>query len=163
MLRAALSWSEYLPYKEIDQFLDVCEQLPGHGVISHLELATTAGIYAEVFGKNNIGFCFQEQLAQQPAAFMDSLCGFLDIGSAEALSLIDGRRKNDRITEAELNRIKRLTASRILKIPYSIAWARGETDLKVFSPGKVIHLGSKGELQQSVLVRKCVAGPVTVR
>ena len=102
-------------YFDIGKFLDVSEQLPGQGVISHLELATTAGIYAEVFGKRHIGFCFKEQLAQEPAAFMDSLCGFLDIGAAEALDLVDSRRKNDRLTEAQLKRIRRLTHSRLLK------------------------------------------------
>lgn len=98
-------------YFGIGEFLDVCEQLPGQGVISHIELATTAGIYAEVFGTSNIGFCFQEQLVQEAVAFMDCLGGFLGIGAQESFELVNGRRKNDRVTQAELTRIRRLSDS----------------------------------------------------
>ena len=98
-------------YFGIDQWLREGWNRPEKGALAHLEYARTIEILAGVFGRDAIGIFLFEQLVEDAQRFLRSLCGFIGIDPAEGIRLTAGKRQNDRLTAAQLDRIKAIEHS----------------------------------------------------
>ena len=94
-----------LVYQPIDRWLDDNWDAIGAPPKAHLEYASAIDIYADVFGRENVGVFLFEQLAADPRTYYENICGFMGINPEEAMSHIDGERKNERWTDTQLERL----------------------------------------------------------
>jgi hypothetical protein len=86
-------------------------QRPTMGVIESLKVADMLEIYAEEFGKENIGVLLFEQLKDNPVQFAEDLSAFLGVDAEETGRLIDQRVANERWDEERLAQLKRIARS----------------------------------------------------
>lgn len=98
-------------YFGINEWLDMHWQRPTMGVIESLKVADTLEIYAEEFGKENIGVLLFEQLKDNPVQFAEDLSAFLGVDAEETGRLIDQRVANERWDEERLAQLKRIARS----------------------------------------------------
>lgn len=73
--------------------------------------ADTAGIYADVFGKENVKIFIFEEFVRNPDAFVIRLCNTMGIDADEGLALISGKRSNERITTGYIRRLQEIEQS----------------------------------------------------
>lgn len=95
----------------IDEWLGRHWRRPEKGALSHLDYARTIEILANVFGKDAIGVFLFEQLVENADRFVQSLCRFLGVDPAEGVRLAAGKRANDRLSTAEIDRIRAMEKS----------------------------------------------------
>jgi len=98
-------------YFGIDQWLSDDWRRPEKGELAHLEYAQTIEILADVFGESAVGIFLFEQLVEDPEEFVTSLCRFIGIDPEEGIRLASGKRENDRLTTAQVARIRTLERS----------------------------------------------------
>ena len=98
-------------YFSIDQWLSDHWRRPEKGALAHLEYAQTIEILADVFGESAVGIFLFEQLVEDPDKFVASLCRFIGIDPEEGIRLASGKRENDRLTTAQVDRIKTMERS----------------------------------------------------
>ena len=91
----------------------------------HLDYATTIDLFAEVFGRDQVGVFLFEDLVQNPTEFVQSLAHFIGIDPVQSLHLTQQSRANDRWTEAHLQQIHRIASSRPRRLAFRLANKRG--------------------------------------
>ncbi len=100
--------ARYLP---IDEWLDRQWERPGHPPTAHLEYADAIEIFADVFGHDRVGIFLYEQLADDPAEYIRSICRFLGIDPEEGVSHALGKRENARWSQSQLDRLQQIKRS----------------------------------------------------
>jgi hypothetical protein len=98
----------YLP---IDRWLKRVWGRQGEAPTDHLEYARTIEIFADVFGREAIGVFLFEQLVEDNAAFIASLCRFIGVDSEEGVALAAGKREADRWTTTQIDNLQRIQRS----------------------------------------------------
>lgn len=98
-------------YFGINEWLDMHWQRPTMGAIESLKVADTLEIYAEEFGKENVGALLFEQLKDAPTQFAKDLSAFLGVDADETQRLIHQRVANDRWDEERLAQLQRIVRS----------------------------------------------------
>lgn len=73
--------------------------------------AETAGIYADVFGRDNVGIFIFEEFVRSPQALITKLCDYIGIDAEEGFRLIDGKRENDRKTNGYIELLQAIERS----------------------------------------------------
>ena len=84
---------------------------PRKRALAHLEMATTAEIYAEMFGEENVHLVIFEKLKHSLREFLADICGCLDVSLEEAISLCEGETRNIQWTQSSVDRLKSLEKS----------------------------------------------------
>lgn len=80
-------------------------------IMPHLEYTETIRTYVDLFGKDNVSVLLFEDLRDDPAGFVASLCRTMGIDPDAGVQLTAGRGDNARWTGAQLDRLRRLDAS----------------------------------------------------
>ena len=100
-------------YFTIDEWLDVNWKLPIKGAFGHLLCAETAEVYAEVFGRENVRLFLFEKLVTDRRATITEMSRFIGIDGDEAFRLFDGKRANDRWSNEQIKRLKKISKSKL--------------------------------------------------
>lgn len=95
----------------IDAWINKNWEKPGHPPTAHLEYAEAVEVFASVFGRESVGIFLFEQLREDQAAFIEAICRFLGIDAQEGVIHTRGQRENDRWTQAQFDRLKRIHGS----------------------------------------------------
>jgi len=93
-------------YFEIDEWLSNEWRRPEKGALAHLEYAQTIEILGSVFGEKSVGVFLFEQLVEDADKFVESLCRFIGVDPEKGVRLAAGKRENNRLTTAQIDRIK---------------------------------------------------------
>jgi len=97
-------------YFDINQWMDAvwhCRNSPRQ-IISY---ATTAEVYARVFGKKNVKLLIFESFVRTPDHFITSLCDHIGIDSREGVDLITEKRSNEGMTTGYITRLQEIEQS----------------------------------------------------
>lgn len=108
----------YLP---IDKWLARQWGRGGHPPKSQLEYARAIEIFADVFGDDRMGIFLFEQLVADPADYVRSICGFLEIDAAEGVAHTRDKRENARWVQEQLDRLQRIQQSPVLSTAFRFA------------------------------------------
>jgi len=111
-------------YLRIDQWLGRAWRKQGKAPLDHLGYAQTIEIFADVFGKEAIGIFLFEQLVEDNAAFIESLCRFIGIDSREGVALASGKREADRWTTAQIDKLQKIQRSVVESMKFRFASKR---------------------------------------
>jgi hypothetical protein len=98
-------------YFDVNEWLESIWWLPSENQLGHLKFGDTAEIYADVFGKENVGLFIFEELKIDSACYLRRLCAFLGIDAEEGTRLAAGKRANDRLSPDTIERIKKIQSS----------------------------------------------------
>jgi len=107
------SMGEAPRYFDINQWMDAvwhCRNSPRQ-IISY---ATTAEVYARVFGEKNVKIFIFEEFARNPKQFITSLCDHIGIDPKEGFNLINGKRSNEGMTTGYISRLQEIEQSKSL-------------------------------------------------
>lgn len=100
-------------YFDINEWL----QAAWNGINSpknYISYADTAGIYADVFGKENVKILVFEEMIRNPEAFITQLCNIIGVDPGEGVNLMHGKRSNERLTTDYIRRLQEIEQSEIL-------------------------------------------------
>lgn len=78
---------------------------------SHLKYAETLQVFANVFGKDSIKIVLFEKLVENQDDYIRILCEIIGIDPEEGIRLSAGKRKNERWTQDQFDRLKSLNQS----------------------------------------------------
>ena len=110
-------WAGKLPqpphYFDANTWIHLCWKLRCSPK-NFISYADTAATYADVFGKENVHLLLFEEFVQNPAGFITRLCSSMEIDSDEGVQLTHGKRSNNRISTAYVERLKELEQSELL-------------------------------------------------
>jgi hypothetical protein len=98
-------------YLTIDRWLERSWTTPGKAPLSHLDYAATVDLFARTFGKESVGVFLFEELVEDNAAFIESLCRFIGIDPQEGVDLAAEKRGADRWTVEQIEWLKRAQRS----------------------------------------------------
>jgi hypothetical protein len=102
-----------LRFEPIDQWIMANWDAVGAPPKAHLEYPEALEIYADVFGRENVGVFLFEQLLSDPRNYYESICRFIGIEAQEAIAHCEGERENQRWTELQMRRLHSVHSSRL--------------------------------------------------
>jgi hypothetical protein len=95
-------------YLTIDAWLD---ENYDHEVGPHLDYAETIKTYIKFFGRDNVHVFLFEDLVADQVSFTRQLCAVMGIDADESLALLQGASDNQRMSAAQIDRLKQLAQS----------------------------------------------------
>lgn len=98
-------------YEPIDEWILENWDRIGDAPKSHLEYPEALEIYADVFGRENVGVFLFEQLLNDPRRYYAGVCEFVGIAAEEAISHCEGERENQRWTRQQMMRLQSIHSS----------------------------------------------------
>jgi hypothetical protein len=128
------SFGKLPKYFTIEQWLDVMWNLPRKGAFGHLLCAETADAYANIFGKDRVRVFVFERLVKDPDAAIADLCEFVGVDAAEGVTLLKGKRENDRWTDTQIERLKQIEQSRVQSVLFRRGTRKVRNKLLGFDP-----------------------------
>jgi hypothetical protein len=93
---------------------------PHKADLSYLTYADSIDIFAEIFGRDALGIFLFEDLVEDQAQFIRNLCSFIGINEDEGANLCGNKRSNPQLTEAQIERIKTISASRFKSLAFRL-------------------------------------------
>jgi hypothetical protein len=113
-------------YLTIDAWLDENYQ---HEVGPHLDYAETIKTYIKFFGRDNVHVFLFEDLVADQVSFTRQLCAVMGIDAEESLDLLRGASDNQRMSAAQIDRLKHLAQSHWKSAVFQFTPARLRTRL----------------------------------
>ncbi|NQT18017.1 MAG: sulfotransferase [Planctomycetes bacterium] len=121
-------------YLTIDRWLEQSWTATGKAPLSHLDYAATVDLFARTFGKESVGVFLFEELVEDNAAFIESLCRFIGIDPQEGIDLAAERRGADRWTVEQIERLKRAQGSLFRSTAFRFVSRRRRREMMGFLP-----------------------------
>jgi hypothetical protein len=100
---------------------DWFEQDHSGDISNHLDYAGTIGVYAELFGLENVKVLAFEDLLQDRRSWFLELCNFMGIDGAKALSSASDHKDNSRWNTTQLELLRKIKASPIRRLFFRYA------------------------------------------
>jgi len=124
-----------------DEWLDEHWQTQGEAPRAHLQYAEAIEIFANVFGRKNVGVFLFEQLQEDSESFIHSLCHFMMVDSDYGVQVMGEKNLHLRWRQSELNALAKVQQSRIRSTLFQYSGRRI----------RKIMLGVKNDRSRSIL------------
>jgi hypothetical protein len=98
-------------YQPIDRWLAKNWDRPGHAPRAHLEYAEAVEIFADVFGDDSVGVFLFEELVEDQRGYIEAICRFAGIDPREGVAHTLNRQANQRWTQEQLDRLRKIHGS----------------------------------------------------
>ena len=108
-------------YQPFDRWIESNWKKPGGAPKVHLEYAESIEVFANVFGRENVGVFIFEQLLADPRAYYTSICQFAGINADEGVAHVSGQRENPRWSNEQLRFLREIKSSWLKSLAFQFS------------------------------------------